>query len=155
MILRRAQPSESRAVKTWLKAHHYLGSTPPGFVHALEFIEGRELIGAMLPGRPSSKAYDADKVLEVTRVCFVDSAPKNTESQALAMMRKHVRTWLQGVRLLISYSDPAQGHSGTIYEADGWCPFGMTTSKSGYGWRSRPNRKNDPVTPKQRWVRTP
>lgn len=52
------------------------------------------------------------------------------------------------------YSDP-QGHTGAIYEADGWAKFGMTTNKTGYGWKSRPNRKDDPVTPKQRWVRSP
>lgn len=76
-------------------------------------------------------------------------------SESRATVRKHVRTWLQGIRLLVSYSDPAQGHGGTIYLADGWAPFGMTTHKSGYGWRSRPDRSADPVTPKQRWVRTP
>lgn len=155
MNIRRCQPSESRVTKEWIAEMHYLKSTPPGFIHILEFTEGKRLIGAMLLGRPSSKAYDPDLILEVNRVYFVDDTPPNVESQGLGMMRKHVRTWLPNIKLLISYSDPSRGHSGTIYLADGWCPFGMTTSKSGYGWRSRPNRKDDPVTPKQRWVRTP
>lgn len=155
LAIRRAQPSESRAVAAWLKQNHYLHSTPPGYVAALEFLQGSTLVGAMLLGRPSSRAYDPAKILEVNRIHFVDEAGKNTESRALALMRKHVRTWLPGIRLLISYSDPSQGHAGTIYEADGWCPFGMTTHKTGYGWKSRPNRSSDPVTPKQRWVRTP
>lgn len=155
MNLRRCQPSESRATAFWVKELHYLKSTPPGFVHVLEFTEGRDLIGAMLLGRPSSRALDASRILELTRVYFVDEAPKNTESQGLSMMRRHVRVWLPGVRLLLAYSDPAQGHAGTIYEADGWAPFGMTSHKTGYGWRSRPNRSDDPVSPKLRWVRTP
>lgn len=155
MQLRRAQPSESRKVAAWIKEHHYLKSTPPGFVCALEFMDGKDLIGAMLLGRPSSKAYNPDLIMEVTRVYFIDDTPANVESQGLSLMRRFVRTWLNGVRLLISYSDPSQGHGGTIYLADGWAPFGMTTHKSGHGWRSRPDRKNDPVTPKQRWVRTP
>ena len=155
MNIRRCQPSESKAGSRWIAARHYLQSCPPGYVFVLEFLEGREMVGAMLLGRPCSKSYDADKIMQLHRVFFVDEAPKNTEIQGLSMMRRFIRTWCPGVRLLLSYSDPAQGHKGTIYEADGWAPLGMTTSKSGYGWKSRPNRKDDPVSPKQRWVRTP
>ncbi len=155
MNIRRCQPSESRLTAEWIAELHYLRSKPSGFVHVLEFVEGRELIGAMILGRPSSRGLDADLVLELNRLYFIDDTTAYVESQALAMMRKHVRTWLNGIRLLISYSDPQQGHEGTIYRADGWAPFGMSTHKSGYGWASRPNRKADPVTPKQRWVRTP
>lgn len=155
MNLRRCQPSESRITAGWIAELHYLKSKPPGFVHVLEFIEGKQLIGAMIIGRPSSRGYDANYILELNRVYFIDDTEACVESQGLAMMRKHVRTWLQGIRLLVSYSDPSQGHGGIIYKADGWAPFGMTTHKSGYGWRSRPDRNNDPVTPKQRWVRTP
>jgi len=155
MNMRRCQPSESRVSTAWIAELHYLKSTPPGFVHVLEFLIGRDLIGAMILGRPSSRAYDADLIMELNRVYFIDETPENVESQGLSMMRRHVRTWLPGVRLLLAYSDPAVGHKGTIYLADGWAPFGMTTHKSGYGWRSRPNRSSDKVTPKQRWVRTP
>ncbi len=155
MNIRRCQPSESRLTAQWIAELHYLRSKPPGFVQVLEFLEGRELIGAMILGRPSSRGFDPSVILEVNRVYFIDDTPSCVESQGLSMMRKHVRTWLNGIRLLVSYSDPAQGHKGVIYQAYGWAPFGMTTHKSGYGWRSRPDRKTDPVTPKQRWVRTP
>lgn len=153
--LRRAQPSESRELREWIKARHYSQGAPPCYTVALEFMSGSERIGAMLLDRPTSRTFDADRVLELTRMYFVDEAPTNTESRGLAMMRRFVRTWLPNIRLLLAYSDPAAGHSGTVYEADGWAPFGMTTHKTGYGWRSRPNRNTDPVGPKQRWVRTP
>jgi hypothetical protein len=156
LAIRRAQPSESRALSAWIKERHYLRSTPPGYVVALEVVNGKDRIGAMLLGRPASKALAQDgRVLELTRMYLIDEAPANSESRALALMRRFVRTWLPSVRLLIAYSDPSVGHNGTIYEADGWGPFGSTSKKSGYGWKNRPNRSNDPVTPKQRWVRTP
>ena len=155
MILRRAQPSESREVASWIKERHYLKSTPPGYVVALEFIEGRERIGAMLIGRPTARSLDADRILELTRMYFEDAAPTNTESQALSQMRAFVRKWFPAIRLLISYSDPSVGHRGTVYEADGWAPFGKTTHASGYGWKSRNGRRDSPCQPKQRWVRTP
>jgi hypothetical protein len=143
--MRRAQPSESREIAAWIKAHHYTKRTPPGYVVALEFLDGRKRIGAMLLGRPGPRKLDADRVLELTRMYFVDEAPTNTESRALAMMRKFVRTWLPNVRLLLAYSDPAAGHTGGVYEADGWAPFGTTGHRKGYGWRSRPSRDEDPV----------
>lgn len=139
----------------WIKARHYLKSTPPGYVAVLEILHGNDRAGAAMLGRPSARSLDADRVLELTRLYLVDEAPKNSESRALSMIRRFVRTWFPNIRLLLSYSDPEAGHSGAIYEADGWAPFGKTGHRSGYGWRSRPDRKNDPVTPKQRWVRTP
>lgn len=155
MNVRRAQPSETTELKDWLKERHYLHSTPPGFVFMLEFTDGAERIGAMQVGRPASRAYDARRILELTRMYFVDAAPKNTESKGLAKMREFVRRWYPAVRLLLAYSDPAQGHRGTIYEADGWAPFGMTEGARGHGWKSRDGRRDTPFSKKQRWVRTP
>lgn len=155
MHLRRTAPSETRELMAWVKSRHYTKRTPPGCIFALEFTEGSERVGAILVGRPASKSYDASQILELTRMFFVDEMPMNTESRALGMMRKFVRTWLPQTRLMIAYSDPSVGHEGKVYEADGWAQMGRTTSKNGYGWRSRPNRADDPVTPKLRWVRTP
>ena len=155
MIVRRCQPSETREVLQWIKDHHYLRSTPPGFVFILEFLEGRNRIGAMQVGRPTSRKIDAERIFELTRMYFVDQAPANTESAALAMLRRFVRRWFQGIRLLLAYSDPAQGHRGTIYEADGWAPFGRTAPSHGCGWKSREGRRDECVGSKLRWVRTP
>lgn len=154
MILRRAQPSESREVREWIVKRHYTGAAPPGFRFALEFIEGRELVGAMLLGRPSSRELDPEDWMELTRVCFVDAAPKNTESQGLAMMRRFVRVWVPQTRCLLAYSDPSVGHEGTIYKADGWACFGRTRNST-IGWRTRPNRRAETPSRKLRWVRTP
>jgi hypothetical protein len=155
IALRRCMPHEGRGLLSWIKERHYTKRCPPGYLVALEFNAGSERVGGMLLGRPCARKLDDTKIVELTRMFFVDEAPKNTESRALGMMRRFVRVWMPGIRLLIAYSDPSNGHSGGVYEADGWAPYGMTTHKSGYGWKSRPNRNSDPVTPKQRWLRTP
>ncbi len=154
MILRRVQPSEGAGLKAWIKAFHYTGATPPGYRVALEFLEGKHLIGGMLLGRPTSRELHPNLILELTRMVFIDDTPKNTESQALGMMRKWVRCWMQEIRLLLAYSDPSVGHQGIVYLADGWAPFGMTHN-SKIGWRNRPNRRAEQPSRKQRWVRTP
>ena len=156
MFARQAQPGESRELREWIVARHYLQSAPPGYRVALEFLDGdRNRIGAMLLGRPTSRKYDERCWLELTRMFFIDEAPPNTESRALAMMRRWVRRWMPEVRALIAYSDPAAGHTGTVYRADNWAPFGFTT-RTYAGWRTRPGRRQaEEATPKARWIRTP
>jgi len=124
-------------------------------VHLYEFIEGKELIGGMILGRPSAKQYNPDKILQLHRVFFIDDTAPNVESQGLSMMRRMVRVWIPQIRGLLSYSDPSIGHEGTIYEADMWCPLGLTDEHWGYGWKSREGRRDQRVSRKMRWFRTP
>jgi len=155
MNIRRCQPSEARSTSKWISLHHYLESCPPGFVQVLEFTEGRELVGAMLLGRPAARQYDPDKILQLHRMYFIDDTQHCAESHGLALMRRHIRVWLPQIKLLLSYSDPSVGHEGTVYQADGWAPLGMTDEKWGYGWNSREGRRDQRVSKKLRWVRTP
>ena len=130
-------------------------SGPPGYRVALEFLEGSKRVGAMLLGRPTARTLDTVKWLELTRMFFVDEAPTNTESHALSMMRKWVRTWMPEVKGLLAYSDPSVGHNGTVYEADGWVNFGKT-DLCRVGWSNRPNRRKTEIpSRKLRWIRTP
>lgn len=98
--LRRCQPSEARDVVSWIKQNHYLRSAPPGFVAVLEYFldDPHERVGAIQIGRPAARSLDADRVLEITRVYFVDQTPKNTESKALSMMRAFIRHWYPKVK---------------------------------------------------------
>ena len=154
MNLRRAQPSESRDVREWIMKRHYTRTAPPGYRVALEYLEGWERIGAMLLGRPTSRELDAAVWLELTRMYFVDEAPRNTESHALSMMRRWVRVWMPEIKGLLAYSNPDAGHDGTVYRADGWAPFGRT-ALSHIGWRSRPGRRAEVPSRKIRWIRSP
>lgn len=155
MRLRRLQPSESRELREWIIARHYLRSAPPGYRVALEFLNGADRIGGMLLGRPTSRELSPDLWIELTRMYFCDEAPRNTESQALAMMRRWIRVWMPAVKGLLAYSDPSVGHVGTVYLADGWAPFGLTALNH-VGWRNRPGRRaEEQPSRKIRWVRTP
>lgn len=157
MILRRLQPSESRELRQWIIDRHYLKSAPPGYRVALEYLLDGARIGGCLVGRPSSRELDPVLWLEVTRFYFVDETPPFVESQGLAKMRRYVRIWMRQVRCLIAYSDPGQGHEGTIYLADGWAPFGRTSARHDQaGWQNRKGRRGEEnYSRKVRWVRTP
>lgn len=156
MIIRRLQPGETREAHEWVKKHHDMHSAPPSHIAAFEYVEGRQRVGVLLMGRPSSKAYNPEYVAEFTRVCFDGQLPANSASRALAMARKQVRIFWPQFKLLLSYHDPSK-HDGTMYLSDGWCPLGMTKAKHGQsGWASRKGRTfEETYIPKQRWVRTP
>lgn len=153
--LRRCQPSEARSTVHWIAEYHYLKSAPPGFVQVLEFNDSERVVGAMIMGRPAAKTWNAESVLQLHRMYFIDDTPTNTESRALAMMRRHIRIWIPQIKMLLSYSDPTVGHLGMIYKADGWADVGVTRITSGYGWRSRGGDRSDSVSSKTRWMRTP
>lgn len=152
--MRRCQPSEVLNLMAWLEKCHYKGYSPAGCVAAFEFcLDGR--IGGILIGRPEARELNADRIMEFTRVHFIDETEHCIESSALARVRKHIRVWYPLIRLVLAYSDPAEGHLGTIYEADGWAPFGRTKQRKATGWKSREGRKSEELGSKIRWVRTP
>lgn len=169
--------SHTTATDNWIKTHHYLHSTPAGarvrmefyipyaeanqFVHGagmsltdLYMLDGKYLIGAMMWGRPISRKVDQKAILELTRCCFLDFMPKNTESKGLAKARAWIRKNLPEVKGLIAYSSTGESHRGTIYLADGWFKVAETESPHA-SWETRGGRKNRDLSVKYKFARSP
>lgn len=169
--------SHTTATDNWIKQHHYLHSTPAGarvrmefyipYSDAYQFVketgvslsdldmrDGKYLVGAMMWGRPTSRKIDQKAILELTRCCFLDFMPKNTESKGLAKARAWIRKHLPDVKGLIAYSSTAESHQGTIYLADGW--FKVSESESPHAsWETRGGRKNRDLSVKYKFARSP
>lgn len=143
--------SHSTDTDRWLREHHYLRSTPAGAVIRMEFRDNNRLIGAMMWGRNTSPRQDQKNVLCLTRMCFLDDAPKNTESRALAMARKHIRKHYPEIKGLVAYSSIGQGHEGIVYQADNW----FEVSRSRATKDCREGRRNQDTSAKIKWVRSP
>jgi hypothetical protein len=140
-------------VDDWIIEHHYLHSTPAGAVIRMCFKDrAHRIIGRMMWGRPTSRKLDQEKILELTRMCFISDTPPFVESQCLAMARKHIRRHHNGTKGIIAYSSTGAGHEGTIYAADGWFKLG---GGRGGNWETRDNRTNRDLSLKHRWVRSP
>lgn len=84
------------------------------------FPVGRQTVKSITPNLENSD------VLELTRLWVVDEAPKNTESFFLGRSFKWLRENTDA-KVLISYSDPMEGHLGTIYQATNWWYQGNNT----------------------------
>lgn len=150
-------PFEGRAnteeLKRYIRERHYLESTPPEAVIKLWVLLKDRRIGAMMWGHPTSRAWGELPILELTRCVFEDGTPPNVESASLARARRYIRTYLTHIRLVLAYSSSGQGHKGTIYVADGWCPLGKTVGREWGTWQ-RPRETKD-ASDKLRWVRSP
>jgi hypothetical protein len=53
-------------------------------------------------------------------------------SRILSISVKLLKKHCPGLRLLISFADPAQGHHGGVYQAAGWVYTGQSNSSHGY-----------------------
>lgn len=94
-----------------------------------------EMIGVAIVGRPVARLLDDGWTSEVTRVCVVDHAPKNTCS---FLYGRCWRIWQQmGGKRMVTYT--LQEESGSSLRGAGWKILGETKPD---GW-DRENRKRD------------
>ena len=110
-------------IRDFVQQHHYsksVGGITP--THCFRVDHEGVLVGAAIFGIPAMREtirkYSEDgkvKMVELRRLCFVDEAPRNSESMTVARMFRHLKK--SDVQRILSYSDPNYGHVGTIYKA--------------------------------------
>lgn len=105
------------------------------------FFEGQseKLIGVMTYGHPVSNRtvasitkehpLELDEVLELTRLVCLDGYGKNLESYFIGKSFEWLKQNAPEVKVLVSYADPEQEHTGTIYRATNWLYQGCGVSK--------------------------
>lgn len=86
---------------------------------------------------PVARLLNGKGILELRRLAISPTAPTNTASRMLSLMRKHIHSHFQHIVMFVSYQD-TEVHAGTIYKASGWTP--VDTTKSTKTW-DMPNRK--------------
>jgi len=99
--------------------------------------ENEKLIGCMTYGHPvSNRTVDSivddlelDEVLELTRLVCLDGYGKNLESYVIAQSFQWLRNNDPTVKILVSYADPEQSHTGGIYRATNWLYQGCGLTK--------------------------
>lgn len=96
-----------------------------------------KLIGCMTYGHPvSNRTVDSivdglelDEVLELTRLVCLDGYGKNLESFVISKSFEWMKQYDPKVKVLVSYADPEQAHTGGIYRATNWLYQGCGYSK--------------------------
>lgn len=111
--------NSAMGVKPLFEKFHYLKSISKGCPDVYELInaETGEILGACQIGIPASRHYDMRRYKEIRRFVLVPGAPKNLASWFLSRCLKDIKSKYRNIESVIAFSDPAQGHEGTIYKA--------------------------------------
>lgn len=120
----------SHSVERW----HYSKQIPSGKLVKIGVWEDERFVGSVIFGRGANNhigtpfGLTSTEVAELVRVALRDhvSPVSRIVSIALRMFRRQS----PGIRLIVSYADPEQGHHGGIYQALGWVYSGPSTAQS-------------------------
>ena len=100
-----------KSVNPILVERHYLGPCRRGA------FAWRDEHGVMVFAKPASRRLSGSW-LELTRWCL--NGQPNGGSQQWARFSRWARVYLRQYTTVVSYSDPAQGHTGALYRACNW-----------------------------------
>ena len=123
------RPVPPGVVKPLIIEHHYLHCMPSACWKCFGVYLGEGLVGAALftagprHGHRVLLGAKPQQVAVLARLWLADDLPKNAESRVLGVLIRSARRhplW----KMLLSYADPAAGHSGIIYRASGWLYLG-------------------------------
>jgi hypothetical protein len=117
--------------KKLIVSRHYLHSMPGGTKLSFGVFLKYRLMGVLTLGVGPANGHclidraTADDCLTLTRLWLSDELPANSESRIIGVVLRSLRKHTN-LKFLLSYSDPAQGHLGTIYQATGWLYTGLS-----------------------------
>ena len=127
-------PIPHQLAKTLCEHEHYLGTFPGGSVMSLGVFVQHRLLGIAVLGVGPPNVHRLfqgarrEQVLCLTRFWLHDQLPRNSESRTLSVILRHFRRHQSTVKAIVAYSDPAAGHTGTIYRAAGFYYLGPSDS---------------------------
>lgn len=117
------------AVENW----HYSQCLPAGKLVKVGAWEAGKFIGVVIFGRGANnnmaKPYGLTQIecCELVRIALTKHVTPVSRIAALAM--GFLKSQSPGLKLIISYADPEQGHHGGIYQAGNWIYCGKSQSQ--------------------------
>ena len=115
---------------------HYSKCMPVGKIFKIGAWEDGIFIGVVLFSRGANcnmaKPYGLEQTecVELTRIAL--RGHKHFVSEIMMQAIKKLHEYNPGIRLIISYADPLQGHVGAIYQATNWIYTGHTQAGRKY-----------------------
>ena len=99
----------------------------------------KKLIGVIVYGytvarngvKSISETLENKEVLELKRLWVEDGYGSNIESYVIAQSLKRIKNDKPEVKVIISYADPCENHTGIIYKATNWKYQGTKVSNPG------------------------
>lgn len=120
------------AVTHW----HYSAKMPVGKLVKIGVWEDERFVGAVIFGQGNNQfqgnalGLTLHEVCELVRVAL--RSHKTPVSRIVAIACRMLRAGNPGLRAVVSYADPVQGHVGGIYKAGGWVHTGTGGSHEAF-----------------------
>jgi hypothetical protein len=138
------------AVEHW----HYSRCMPKSKLAKVGVWEDGKFVGCVIFGVGATsdlvKSYGLDKTqgCELVRVALKGHA--SPVSRIVSIALKMLKREMPGLRLVVSFADPEQGHVGGIYQAGGWFFLGRSQASEEYivngkRWHGRALRHEKPA----------
>jgi hypothetical protein len=126
-----------KAAKYACENWHYSKTVPTGKPLRIGAWERGKFIGVIFFGSGASAALGAPYGLGVFEVCELVRVAMNKHETPITRMVsiacKILKQSCPGLRLVVSFADPYQGHHGGIYQGGNWVYTGQ--SSSSYMWK--------------------
>lgn len=123
---------------TVYKKYHYFGDKDFLNLYSYGAAFDGQVLAAISYGIPNAKnikgLYESNEqngVLEIVRLACSPECPKNTPSRLISVSIKLLKKKYP-LRLLVTYADTAQGHTGSIYKASNFEYHGLTAQKTDF-----------------------
>ena len=136
-----------QAVDFSCKNWHYSKSVPVPPLVKIGAWEDGQFIGVILFSRGASNNLYKPYGLQQTEGCELTRVALKNHKSPVSKIMRHAITFLKkkcpGLKLIVSFADPNQGHHGGIYQAGNWLYTGKTApckqyfDKSGKQWHPR------------------
>ena len=131
------RPIPSLVARRMVEREHYLHSLPAGTQLTFGVFLEAQLLGVLTFGVGPANVHrlvegaEAADCLTLTRLWLSDKLPANSETRALGQALRELRRHT-GLKFLVSYADPSQGHLGIIYQASNWVYTGVSQASPRY-----------------------
>lgn len=130
-----------KAAKFACERWHYSGSLPTSKTAKVGVWENGRFIGAVVFGVGATSALvkkyglRMEQGCELVRVAL--TSHQSSVSRIVAVALRMLRTAYRGLRLVVSFADPEQGHYGGIYQAGGWLFTGRSAASDEYIYKGK------------------
>lgn len=115
---------------------HYSKCLPRGKLFLVGVWEDDRFIGVVIFSRGAvqniGKPYGLEQIecVELTRIALREH--RHFVSEIMMKAFRILKQTNPGLRLIVSYADPMQGHNGSIYQATNWIYTGITPPQRAY-----------------------
>ena len=128
----KVKPINNKSAYPFLLDIHY-AKRIPSISYAFGLFDGEKLIGVCTYGTPASatlkRGICGDKfkgeVIELNRLCLLDNQP----NQASFLVGKSLKM-LPKPKIIVSYADISQGHTGYVYQATNFIYCGLSAKRT-------------------------